>query len=142
MAHAIPAIRTTICVRSKRIAGKPSTRNSCPRGRCLPGQGPGLTPHDLGETGGSETVTLIESELPAHTHQLRASAQDASTPNGAGQMLAVTRHAVYQAPGTPVAMNPAAVYPSGGSGMPHNNLQPYLVLHYCIALQGVYPVRG
>jgi microcystin-dependent protein len=111
-----------------------------------PGQGPGLSLHDLGETGGSETVTLLESEIPVHTHALNASQGDGTerTPSagGTGQLLA-TGIAIsqYQTPGAQTNLNDAVVAPVGGD-QPHNNMQPYLTLNFCIALQGVYPPRS
>ena len=69
-----------------------------------PGQGPGLSLHDLGETGGSETVTLLESELPAHSHAVRASAQDGTTsrsrPPATGSKRAA-RNRALRAPAVP-----------------------------------------
>ena len=110
-----------------------------------PGQGPGLSLHDLGETGGSETVTLLESEIPAHAHSLKASATNSSKPNPAGNSLArvAANGTPYVAPaGAPLTpFAPTALAPAGG-GQPHNNLQPYLTLNFCIALQGVFPPRS
>lgn len=110
-----------------------------------PGQGPGLSLHDLGETGGSETVTLLESEIPFHPHTLRASGDVADTnapaanitskPLGRGNNLFVTTTSPL------VAMNPSVLTPAGGD-QPHNNLQPYLTYYFSIALQGVFPPRG
>jgi microcystin-dependent protein len=106
-----------------------------------PGQGPGLSLHDLGETGGSETVTLLESEIPSHSHALTASQGDAIERVPAGQLLA-TGIAIgqYGAPAAMTAMSPNTVTPAGGD-QPHNNLQPYLTFYFCIALQGVFPPR-
>ena len=110
-----------------------------------PGQGPGLSPHDLGETGGSATVTLLESEMPAHTHPLQATPQPGEDPApGPQEALARSTGAnLYQSNTTQnlVPLAPAAVGPAGG-GLPHNNLQPYLSVIFCIALQGVYPPRS
>ncbi len=104
-----------------------------------PGQGPGLSLHDLGETGGSDTVTLLQSEIPAHSHALFASPLPAATNNAAGQYWArVARF--YNSPTTAVDMSPQAIAPVGSS-FPHNNLQPYLALNFIIALQGVFPPR-
>ncbi|MGH8564414.1 MAG: phage tail protein [Gammaproteobacteria bacterium] len=111
-----------------------------------PGQGPGLSLHDLGETGGSETVTLLESEIPAHSHGLLAATAPGNNRNPAGNVLArATGGNVYLAPvlpaGTPlVSMSDQALAPAGGD-QPHNNLQPYLTFYFCIALQGVFPPR-
>ncbi|MEO6758922.1 MAG: tail fiber protein [Saprospiraceae bacterium] len=107
-----------------------------------PGQGPGLSLHDLGETGGSETVTLLESEIPSHTHALRAANDfgDVNVPTG-NALGRSTGAAVYGASGPPlVSLNASTVAPAGGD-FPHNNRQPYLALNFCIALQGVYPPR-
>jgi len=109
-----------------------------------PGQGPGLSLHDLGETGGSETVTLLESEIPSHAHALRASNSvgDVPTPPG-GTMARPGNINVYQQNTTQnlVPMAPEALPPAGGD-QPHNNMQPFLTLSFCIALQGVFPPRG
>ena len=108
-----------------------------------PGQGPGLSLHDLGETGGSETVTLLESEIPDHAHSLRAATDiaDLQTPSAA-RVLARSQNAnAYRNTSqslTPLA--PDALTPAGGD-QPHNNLQPYLTFYFCIAMQGVFPPR-
>jgi microcystin-dependent protein len=108
-----------------------------------PGQGPGLSLHDLGETGGSETVTLLESEIPAHTHSLNAQGAPADTNVPVGFSIARVIGATPYLPpaGAPlVAMSDNALPPAGGD-QPHNNMQPYLTLNFCIALQGVFPAR-
>ncbi len=106
-----------------------------------PGQGPGLSLHDLGETGGSDTVSLLESEIPNHSHGLNASKADA-TDNNANQELLAKGIGIgqYAATAAFVQLADTAVAPAGGD-QPHNNLMPYLVLNFCIALQGVYPLR-
>ncbi len=108
-----------------------------------PGQGPGLSLHDLGETGGSDTVTLLESEIPLHQHVLRASADPANAQIPTAQ-LTLARSSGGNAYDTNtnglVAMSPNALAPAGGD-QPHNNLQPYLTFYFCIALQGVFPPR-
>ncbi len=107
-----------------------------------PGQGPGLSLHDLGETGGSETVSLLESEIPSHSHALVASQADGveRTPNGQllGTGIGISG---YQTPGPLTQLSPNGLAPAGGD-QPHNNLQPYLTFYFCIALQGVFPPRG
>lgn len=108
-----------------------------------PGQGPGLSLHDLGETGGSETVTLLESEIPAHSHALMCLPAPADTNLPGGNSIArVIGTSPYLPPaGAPlVSMSPQALPPAGGD-QPHNNLMPYLTLNFCIALQGVFPPR-
>lgn len=107
-----------------------------------PGQGPGLSLHDLGEMGGTETVSLLESEIPSHPHTLRASLDDADlTIPSSGRSLAKAQgQNLYTAPGSNVMMAAEALTPAGGD-QPHNNMQPYLTFYFCIALQGVYPPR-
>ncbi|MGZ5431566.1 MAG: phage tail protein [Thermoanaerobaculia bacterium] len=108
-----------------------------------PGQGPGLSLHDLGETGGSETVTLLESEIPAHSHAMRDHDIDLGELNApaANRSLAKSANStIYTTAANLVTMSPNALTPAGGD-QPHNNLQPYLTFYFCIALQGVYPPR-
>jgi microcystin-dependent protein len=106
------------------------------------GQGPGLSQRFLGEEGGSETVTLIESEIPAHSHQAvgRATLGNQQFPNTrAWGGSSVAKPYVNAAPN--VTMAPQALAPAGSS-FPHNNRQRYLTVNFCIALQGVFPPRG
>lgn len=108
-----------------------------------PGQGPGLSLHDLGETGGSESVTLLTSEMPAHNHGLMATPLPGDVNNPTGNALARSAEgSVYSAAGpTPATLSPNTLAPTGGS-QPHNNMQSYLTLLFCIAMQGVYPPRS
>lgn len=106
-----------------------------------PGQGPGLSLHDLGETGGSETVTLRQTDIPAHSHMLRASNTLGDNPVPTGNTLARYANAYQQTTNSGlVTMAAQSLTPAGGS-LPHNNMMPYLTLNFCIALQGVYPPR-
>jgi microcystin-dependent protein len=107
-----------------------------------PGQGPGLSLHDLGETGGSETVSLLESEIPAHSHAFTASVRDGLERSPVGQNLAAGIGGIvaYGSNGNNTAMSDNCLAPAGGD-QPHNNLQPYLTFYFCIALQGVFPPR-
>lgn len=108
-----------------------------------PGQGPGLSLHDLGETGGSETVSLLESEIPSHSHAMRVDAADPGEDRipGSGEVLArSTGGMLYGAANSLVSMAPETLAPAGGD-QPHNNMQPYLTFYFCIALQGVFPPR-
>ena len=107
-----------------------------------PDQGPGLSLHDLGETGGSETVTLLESEIPSHSHGVSASEADGTERGPGGQRLATgVGISQYQTPQSMTSLSPSTVPPAGGD-QPHNNLQPYLTFYFNIALQGVFPPRG
>jgi microcystin-dependent protein len=108
-----------------------------------PGQGPGLSLHDLGETGGSETVSLLESEIPSHAHTLRANNTLAEVAVPAANAIARLSFNGYQTTTNTnlVAMSPLALPPAGGD-QPHNNLQPYLTFYFNIALQGVFPPHG
>jgi len=109
-----------------------------------PGQGPGLSLHDLGETGGSETVSLLESEIPAHSHTTMANAAVGNRTTPAGNSISRVTGSTPFVPGSPapplVAMSASSITPAGGD-QPHNNMQPYLTLNFCIALQGVFPPR-
>ena len=103
------------------------------------GQGQGLSEYFLGQQGGAQFVTLLQSEIPVHTHSFTASEElvnELSPANfffGAGE----TR---YAAPAAITQMAPQALSVAGGS-LPHNNMMPYLVVNFCIALQGVFPPR-
>ena len=109
-----------------------------------PGQGPGLSLHDLGEMSGSETVTLLQSEIPSHSHSLMASSTNSSKPSPAGNALTRVQSGAtpYLAPaGAPLStFADVSLTPAGGD-QPHNNMMPYLTLNFCIALQGVFPPR-
>jgi microcystin-dependent protein len=117
-----------------------------------PGQGSGLSLHDLGEMSGSETVTLLQSEIPVHTHVPQVSTSAANGNNATGKVIGAARYddgqgttgqlSIFSANLTNplVALAPTALALAGGD-QPHNNMQPYLVLNFCIALQGVFPPR-
>jgi microcystin-dependent protein len=109
------------------------------------GQGPGLSLYDLGETGGSEAVTLLQSEMPAHNHLIGTNNQTADFAAPAHALLSDGKN-VFKAylPGnTPLdqQLNPNAITTMGGN-LPHDNRQPYLTLNFCIAMQGVFPPRS
>ena len=118
-----------------------------------PGQGQGLSLRDLGEMGGSQSVTLLISEIPTHTHTLQASNNDApADATGATPTSNLPAKSSYDngseagvigmygtgAPNQLMAFQ--ALSPAGGT-LPHNNMQPTLVLNFCIALQGIFPAR-
>ena len=109
-----------------------------------PGQGQGLSLYDLGQTGGSETVTLLQSEMPAHTHavnSLTALSTTATPTSGTtlGRSVNGTAYGALDGAGTQM-FGPQTLTPAGG-GLPHNNMMPYLTLSVCIAMQGVFPAR-
>jgi len=104
-----------------------------------PGSGPGLSPRRLGQSGGTEAVSLNETQLPAHSHTMNgipnASQANPDASHGLGNAP------MYATPGTTVAMGVDAIGATGGS-QTHNNMQPYLAINYIIALQGLYPSRS
>jgi microcystin-dependent protein len=109
-----------------------------------PGQGPGLSLHDLGEESGVESVTLLQNEMPVHTHTAQASLGDADlqSPSSLNVLAEADGFAYKQTPfGSPATMAPQAITLTGGD-LPHNNMQPYLTLYFNIALQGVFPPRS
>ena len=107
------------------------------------GTGPGLTNRRLGERSGQEQVSLNANQLPAHNHTLMASGSPADTPGPAGALLAEAP--VYGPPATPPKqMSPQAMSNAGDgtTSIPHDNMQPFLAIRFCIALVGVYPSRS
>ena len=110
-----------------------------------PRQGPGLSPHDLGETGGTEFVALLESEIPSHSHTMRGTVEDGTqgTLTNGVTLATSVGGALYQSNSNAnlVPMSSQMLAPAGG-GQPHNNMQPYLTFNFNIALQGVFPPRS
>ncbi|MEP6635308.1 MAG: tail fiber protein [Acidobacteriota bacterium] len=111
-----------------------------------PGQGQGLSLYDLGQQGGSETVTLLTSEMPIHNHTLLANPNpgDNLIPSPTTSLASSTGGSVYvtAASNPPLKQMAFQALPAAGGNLPHNNMQPYLVLNFCIALQGVFPPRS
>lgn len=110
------------------------------------GQGPGLSPNFIGQVGGTETRTLLLNNMPQHNHSLNASsaAGDASSPATAfpANSGALDKEYISSVPsGAAVQMNPAAIGFAGGN-QPFDIRPPYLVLNFCIALEGVFPSRS
>jgi microcystin-dependent protein len=97
--------------------------------------------HTLGERAGEQNHTLSISELPTHTHVLNASSAAGTQEDGGNAFLANGGSDIYVKPEDLVAMNPGAVSNAGG-GQAHLNMQPFLTLSFCIALQGIYPSRN
>jgi microcystin-dependent protein len=121
--------------------GLPSLQGSAAIGQ---GQGSGLAPYYIGQSGGEPGVTLLQQEIPTHTHQAKAANEPAEV-----QAPAPDRALARSAPGyayqgdasanlVPMSFQSTSVV---GSGFPHNNMPPAMPLMFCIALQGVYPQR-
>jgi microcystin-dependent protein len=104
------------------------------------GQGPGLSPYALGQTGGVESVTLTTPQLPAHNHSVNASSS-ATSKNPSGAEPAFTGGGSSYGTANDLTMSPSMIGNTGGS-QPHPNIQPYLTLNWCISLVGIYPSRN
>jgi microcystin-dependent protein len=110
------------------------------------GNGAGLTPRVIGESGGAPTVTVLQTQMPQHSHTAMASTSGGTDSPGPAVVwgeskLGKTPMNVYAAPGANVTMNQNALSIAGGS-QPHNNMPPYLCLTFIIALQGIFPARS
>lgn len=106
------------------------------------GQGPGLSQRFIGESGGTATVSLLASEMPAHSHTLQADVSPTTAaPGGAALAPTSTGTAVYRSGSANAQMAPGSVAAAGGS-QPHENRQPLLGVNVCIALQGIFPPRS
>ncbi|MFZ1677593.1 MAG: tail fiber protein [Saprospiraceae bacterium] len=106
------------------------------------GQGPGLSERFLGEESGIQTVTLLSTEIPVHTHSMLAinDIGDTNIPTNNG-FARSTGGAVYNADAGPLTQLSSIALGQTGSSFPHNNMQPFLTLNFVIALQGVFPPR-
>jgi len=112
------------------------------------GQGPGLSPYFVGETTGTENVTLIQTEMPSHSHSFSAQTVSGTSPtadqNQLAQCFSGSKSASFTGNYlTTNSVNTGMVQGTNtyGGSLPHNNMQPYLTLNFCIALQGVFPAR-
>lgn len=121
------------------------------QGRVALGQGdaPGGSSYVIGETGGEESVAIGTPEMAMHTHGLAVTTTHGTVNTPGGQVLANAQSGglqganhgyIYNAAAPTIQMTTASITQSGGS-QAHNNLQPFLALRYCIALQGVFPAR-
>lgn len=119
----------------------PNLQGSTPVGQ---GQGAGLSEYFLGQSGGSEFITLLQTEMPAHTHNLEAYRDDPADLATPGPTVVLGRAAALTpyrpAPGN-TQMN-FSMLSIAGASLPHNNMSPYLTVLYIIAMQGVFPPRG
>jgi len=104
------------------------------------GQGPGLTNRVMGETAGEETVTLLQTEMPQHTHLVSASSTDSTLKNPTGNFLGGTASPIYSTTANNV-MSPQVNQLTGGN-QPHDNMQPYQVISFIIAMEGIFPSRN
>ena len=127
----------------KSTFGLPDMQGNAPM---QPGQGQGLSLRDLGEMSGVESITLLQTEMPAHAHGVgRALAADGNviTPVNSvwAQSAAGRGQAALYLDGAPTGQVNINSLNVAGGGLPHNNMQPYLTLNFCIALQGIFPQR-
>ncbi len=106
-----------------------------------PGNGPGLTSRSLGQTGGNETITLTEQQMPAHSHAVQATGVTANSTSPENAIFAQSfeSESFYDSPSSLVD---GPLTANTGGAEAHNNMQPYLALNYIIALQGIYPSRS
>jgi microcystin-dependent protein len=98
------------------------------------------TSHNLGTKGGAETITLDEAEMPQHTHTIQASA-DASDNQTPTDLVLAKSGQIYNNSTNLVDMVSGTMANNGG-GQAHDNMQPYLAINFCIALQGLFPSRN
>ena len=118
--------------------GLPNMQGSAPM---QPRQGPGLSPYDLGNTGGSQTVTLLTTHMPNHSHGAFSSSINSQIITPAGNATGRGNPTqVYTDVLAPGSMGPNSLAPTGGN-QPHNNMMPYLTLNFNIALEGIFPTR-
>ena len=104
------------------------------------GQGPGLSNYSLGQQAGSESVTLLSTQIPQHTHQVQASSNAPSQAALANALWATGANIPYaDTANTTMAANALA---TAGGSQPHPNIAPSLVVNYCIALAGIFPSRN
>ncbi|MGD0959430.1 MAG: tail fiber protein [Methylomonas sp.] len=114
------------------------------RGRVVVGMGngAGLTPRVEGEISGAENNTLLASQLPAHSHALVGTSATGATDNPANALLASgSGTPIYNSSSGPVSLAANSIGATGG-GQAVNNMQPYLVINYIIAFQGIFPSRN
>jgi len=116
--------------------GLPDLRGRVPIGF---GQGPGLSSHNQGSAGGTETVALTAAQMPSHSHAVNANNSDATDTVPTNQYPAAG--GAYTANNPNTTMNANMIGASGGN-QAHQNMQPFLALNWIIALEGVYPSRS
>lgn len=122
--------------------GIPNLQGNCVVGQ---GQGLGLSIYDIGQIGGTSTYTLGTLEVPAHNHLVnaRSTRADQTAPTGNFFALSEAGNIYNNSPGpTTVQMSPSVIPGVYGSNQPHNNMMPYQVLNWIVAVQGIYPARS
>ncbi len=124
--------------------GLPNLQGRVPIGM---GNGSGLTPRTQGEMSGTENVTLLSTEMPVHTHLMTASGDSPTQAIAQGASMASSGRGgntmpIVYANGVTTPVNMASGTTAAGGNQAHNNMQPYLVMNYCIALQGIFPSRN
>jgi microcystin-dependent protein len=115
--------------------------NLMSRSPCGQGAGPGLSPRTIGETIGEQTVSLLQSQIPMHTHQefmFNGGTGREGTPTANAGFSPPINTNILAAPPANTTFSPTMIQPAGG-GQPHPNQQPFLAMTYAIALAGVYP---
>lgn len=105
------------------------------------GEGAGLSPYVIGENGGAETVTLTVAQIPAHTHTAQASSADSGSSDPTNNFWASSPATKQYSPGTNAQMKSGAMGQTGGN-QPHDNMLPFLVVNFIIALFGIFPSRN
>lgn len=114
------------------------------RAACSTGQGPGLTPREIGSAFGADTVTLQPGEMPAHSHAMNLFVQSdeskhRSSPSPGDVLIPPTGTRAFAPGEAPTELFAPGAVGSAGSSQPHENRQPYLAVNFCIALRGVFP---
>jgi len=118
--------------------GLPDLRGRAPLGQ---GQGPGLSSYNAGDMTGTESVALLNTEMPTHNHTLQTRSAAANHSNATSAMLAVAKDRIYAPSPAITTLNPQSLSPAGSS-QPHDNMQPFLTLNFIIALLGIFPPRN
>lgn len=118
--------------------GLPDLRGRIPIHR---GTGPGLTPRQIGFRSGVERVTLTEAQIPSHGHSLRAVQSRANSGDPSGGLLAAADTEVFEPSGT-VLLADGSISDAQGAGQSHENMRPFLVVNFIIALVGIFPSRS
>jgi microcystin-dependent protein len=113
------------------------------------GQGPGLSPYSIGQSGGTQNVTVTASAMPAHSHVFNVSTANATSPSPSGRVPAkptVANAAAYAVSQSSPALAPQVMNPQScsivGGSVPHNNMMPTLFITFIIALTGIFPSRN